>query len=236
MADNDIEFLLTKNNEEKNVNEPYWSKLEKEILYEEASQRVGVLDSKFRGAQCGISEKNRAWEEITAIVDAKGTTKKRTMKQVKKQWSNMKQRAKKLNSQGKYPVTGGGPKPPSPSPIDEAVLSLLSGRPSLEGVEGGLETQNIPNLYEPGPSSCSTAQSTTLQTETSPKDTSRKRKININDIHVEVLFAEKEKLKLEMEYIKLKMKKVSSEIELIEMKKNSLMSSSCLSLSQFTEL
>ena len=48
--------------------------------------------------------------------------------------------AKKVNSQNKFPATGGGPKPPSPSPIDEAMMSLLAGKPSLEGIDGGFET------------------------------------------------------------------------------------------------
>lgn len=38
---------------------------------------------------------------------------------------------------------------------------------------------------------------------------------------MEVLEAEKDKLRLESDYIKLKMKKVSAELELIEMQKNS---------------
>ncbi|XP_061188820.1 myb/SANT-like DNA-binding domain-containing protein 3 [Saccostrea echinata] len=247
MAEEDISFLLTKNAE--SSNEPFWSKLEKEILIEEASKRGDVLDGKFKGAQSGKAEKNRAWEEITAAVNAKGVFKKRTVKQTKKQWSNLKQRAKKINSAGRYPATGGGPKPPSPSPMDEAMLSFLSGRPSLEGIDGGFdtpatETVEQPVLQsEPGPSKpvCSTLGavngSCLPSTSLTAGSGKKKRTRDTDTIHLEVLEAEKEKIKLEMDYIKLKMQKVSSEIELIELKKNTLKSCnfSLPSLSQFSE-
>ncbi|XP_056012119.1 uncharacterized protein LOC125661742 [Ostrea edulis] len=139
MAEKDIANLISKSSESSN-HEPYWSQLEKEILHEEVISRIEIIEGKFKGSQSGKYEKENAWQAVTATVNAKGACKKRTIKQAKKQWSNMKQRAKKINSSGKYPSTGGGPKPPSPSPIDEAMLAFLSGKPSLEGVEGGMET------------------------------------------------------------------------------------------------
>lgn len=69
----------------------------------------------------------------------------------------------------------------------------------------------------------------------SPKLQRKRKHLHVNDIHTDVLLIEKEKIKLEMEYIQLKMKKVTSEMELLEMKKNSL-STHCFSLSQLTEL
>ena len=70
---------------------------------------------------------------------------------------------------------------------------------------------------------------------TSPKLQRKRKLVHVNDIHTDVLLIEKEKIKLEMEYIQLNMKKVTSEMELLEMKKNSL-SKHCFSLSQLTEL
>lgn len=58
----------------------------------------------------------------------------------------------------------------------------------------------------------------------------------IDTIHRDVLVTEKKKLEFEMELMKLKMQKVRSEIELLEMRKNSFQSSSYLSLSHFSEI
>lgn len=95
MGEREIDYLISKNVEQtmnQVQNEPYWTPLEREVLYEEVSKRIEVIDGKFKGASSGKAEKNRAWLKITDVVNAKGTVKKRTVKQVKKQWSNMKQR------------------------------------------------------------------------------------------------------------------------------------------------
>uniref|UniRef100_K1Q0X5 Tripartite motif-containing protein 3 n=1 Tax=Magallana gigas TaxID=29159 RepID=K1Q0X5_MAGGI len=155
-------------------------------------------------------------------------------------------RAKKINSQTKYPGTGGGPKPPSPSPMDEAMLTFLAGKPSMDGIDGGLETActatgDQPQLPESEEASCRTACTSTsvpVQQMADKNPPKRKRSRDISEIHLEVLEAEKDKLRLESDYIKLKMKKVSAELELIEMQKNSLRNGSLnyLSLSQFSEV
>ncbi|XP_065935774.1 myb/SANT-like DNA-binding domain-containing protein 4 [Magallana gigas] len=249
MGEREIDYLISKNVEKtmnQVQNEPYWTPLEREVLYEEVSKRIEVIDGKFKGASSGKAEKNRAWLEVTDVVNAKGTVKKRTVKQVKKQWSNMKQRAKKINSQTKYPGTGGGPKPPSPSPMDEAMLTFLAGKPSMDGIDGGLETActatgDQPQLPESEEASCRTACTSTsvpVQQMADGNPPKRKRSRDISEIHLEVLEAEKDKLRLESDYIKLKMKKVSAELELIEMQKNFLRNGSLnyLSLSQFSEV
>lgn len=48
--------------------------------------------------------------------------------------------AKGKLSELKRPKTGGGPKPPSPSPVEQYILDNLEGRPSLEGIVGGIDT------------------------------------------------------------------------------------------------
>ncbi|XP_078323739.1 uncharacterized protein LOC144622532, partial [Crassostrea virginica] len=60
--------------------------------------------------------------------------------EAQKQYSNLKQRAKGKLSELKRPKTGGGPKPPSPSPVEQCILDNLEGRPSLEGIVGGIDT------------------------------------------------------------------------------------------------
>lgn len=64
----------------------------------------------------------------------------RTSGEAAKQYSNLKQRAKGKLSESKRPKTGGGPKPPSPTPIELSILEQLEGRPSLEGICGGIDT------------------------------------------------------------------------------------------------
>lgn len=74
MGEREIDFLLSKNQDkqltqqQQTVNDPYWTPLEREVLYEKVTNTLEILDGKFKGAQSGKAEKNRAWEEITDIV------------------------------------------------------------------------------------------------------------------------------------------------------------------------
>lgn len=43
----------------------------------------------------------------------------------------------------KRPKTGGGPKPASPTPVEQAVLESLEGRPSLQGLENGFDSGGV---------------------------------------------------------------------------------------------
>lgn len=43
----------------------------------------------------------------------------------------------------KRPKTGGGPKPQSPTPIERAVIDSMDGRPSLQGLDIGIDTGGI---------------------------------------------------------------------------------------------
>lgn len=51
--------------------------------------------------------------------------------------------AKGKLSEIKRPKTGGGPKPVSPSASEKAILENLEGRPSLEGLSGGIDTSAL---------------------------------------------------------------------------------------------
>lgn len=73
MGEREIDYLISKNVEKtmnQVQNEPYWTPLEREVLYEEVSKRIEVIDGKFKGASSGKAEKNRAWLEITDVVNA----------------------------------------------------------------------------------------------------------------------------------------------------------------------
>lgn len=152
--------------------------------------------------------------------------------------------SKEMNSDDSYSKQGS-----YPPLIDEAELSPLTGKLFLKGVQTGFEThdQQFIKVEKSGTQKAAVNQPKIATTEqprqsvtspnstTLPKEHSLKGKHGINDSQSELFAAEIEKLKLEMEYIKLMMKKVSSEIEILELKKNSL-STNCSSLSQSEQL
>lgn len=60
MGEREIDYLISKNVEKtmnQVQNEPYWTPLEREVLYEEVSKRIEVIDGKFKGASSGNAEK-----------------------------------------------------------------------------------------------------------------------------------------------------------------------------------
>lgn len=82
-----------------------------------------------------------------------------------------------------------------------------------------------PQLPESEEASCRTACTSTsvpVQQMADGNTPKRKRSRNISEIHLEVFAAEKDQLRLECDYIKLNMKKVSAELELIEMQNKTL--------------
>lgn len=46
------------------------------------------------------------------------------------------------------PATGGGPKPPSPSPVEAEFLSGMGDRPTLSGLASGYDTEEGINFYK----------------------------------------------------------------------------------------
>lgn len=46
------------------------------------------------------------------------------------------------------PVIGGGPKPPSPSPVEAKFLSGIRDRPTLNGLAWGYDTEEGINCYK----------------------------------------------------------------------------------------
>uniref|UniRef100_K1QTH6 Myb/SANT-like DNA-binding domain-containing protein n=1 Tax=Magallana gigas TaxID=29159 RepID=K1QTH6_MAGGI len=139
------------------IKKPNWTELEKNILVEEVHLREGLLFGKFKGAGGGKIAKDVAWREVAQAVNgSSGSGILRTSGEVVKQYSNLKQRAKGKLSESKRPKTGGGPKPPSPTPVELSILEQLEGRPSLEGICGGIDTADP---VETQPSTSSSASS-----------------------------------------------------------------------------
>ncbi|XP_078331548.1 uncharacterized protein LOC111113567 isoform X2 [Crassostrea virginica] len=120
---------------------PNWTDIEKKILVDEVHHRESILYGRFKGGSGGKAAKEKAWAEVAEAVNASSSSGfMRTSTEAQKQYSNLKQRAKGKLSELKRPKTGGGPKPPSPSPVEQCILDNLEGRPSLEGIVGGIDT------------------------------------------------------------------------------------------------
>ncbi|XP_046549543.1 uncharacterized protein LOC124259448 [Haliotis rubra] len=64
----------------------------------------------------------------------------RTLSEIKKKYQNIKEKAKAKRSLSMRPPTGGGPRANYPSVPEQLVLDNLEGRPSLCGVDGGIDT------------------------------------------------------------------------------------------------
>lgn len=121
----------------------------------------------------------------------------RTSGEAAKQYSNLKQRAKGKLSESKRPKTGGGPKPPSLTPVELSILEQLEGRPSLEGICGGIDTADP---VETQPSTSSSASSDVPAKKKDVQDSGkRKRKLTIQELEERNLSLENDKLQEEIE-------------------------------------
>ncbi|XP_062585844.1 uncharacterized protein LOC134247507 [Saccostrea cucullata] len=117
--------------------------------------------------------------------------------------------AKGKLSEMKRPKTGGGPKPPSPSVAEQCILDCLEGRPSLEGIAGGIDTAD-PASEVCGPPSILKKKD---ESEDRSKPSSKKRKTTTQDLEEKTLTLEHEKMREEIQKIKL-------EREVLELKKS----------------
>ncbi|XP_078331549.1 uncharacterized protein LOC111113567 isoform X3 [Crassostrea virginica] len=179
---------------------PNWTDIEKKILVDEVHHRESILYGRFKGGSGGKAAKEKAWAEVAEAVNASSSSGfMRTSTEAQKQYSNLKQRAKGKLSELKRPKTGGGPKPPSPSPVEQCILDNLEGRPSLEGIVGGIDTAGP--YYEDQPS-CSVQEKNSSNQVKVGKPSSTKRP-RIQDLEMKNLQLENEKLQEEVSKIKM---------------------------------
>ncbi|XP_052695147.1 uncharacterized protein LOC128173489 [Crassostrea angulata] len=183
------------------IKKPNWTELEKKILVEEVHLREGLLFGKFKGAGGGKIAKDVAWREVAQAVNgSSGSGILRTSGEAAKQYSNLKQRAKGKLSEAKRPKTGGGPKPPSPTPVELSILEQLEGRPSLEGICGGIDTADP---VETQPSTSSSASSDVPAKKKDVQDSGKKkRKLTILELEERNISLENDKLQEEIEKLK----------------------------------
>ncbi|XP_061165049.1 uncharacterized protein LOC133174023 [Saccostrea echinata] len=124
---------------------PNWTEKEKLVLVEAVRQREDRLFGKMKGSGGvkNVKLKEGAWEKVAEAVNAQSDTVERTVEEVWKQYANIKQRAKEKSDAIRRPVTGGGPKPPSPSPVETEILNHLEDRPTLCGLSSGHDTEEV---------------------------------------------------------------------------------------------
>ncbi|KAL3881753.1 hypothetical protein ACJMK2_028148 [Sinanodonta woodiana] len=126
-----------------------WNEKEKIILVQKVLEKENIIFGKLKG--CGgvggvtHSDKERAWVEVTEAVNAI-SSEPRTVHQCRKQYDNIKQRAKEKLHEIKMPQTGGGPKPSDP-PLSQQILLELGERPQMCGLYACLDTE-VENLEE----------------------------------------------------------------------------------------
>lgn len=111
-----------------------YSENEIRVLLEEIMLGRIVLFSAFNN-RITVQEKNRAWDVVTAAVNACGIA-KRSRLEIKEKWKGMK--GEVITRQRRAGQTGGGP-PESPPPYEETILQIVGYESNLfQGVTGKL--------------------------------------------------------------------------------------------------
>ncbi|XP_069109853.1 myb/SANT-like DNA-binding domain-containing protein 4 [Argopecten irradians] len=201
-----------------------WTEREKVVLVEEVVKREAVLFGKFHGTSVTSETKQTAWEAVAAGVNAIAQVPK-TVDQVKKQYSNIKQRAKEtVDSLRK---TGGGPRQEA-TQSQALLLENIGSRPEVIGLPVNLDTEDTnyseetcvlkpacPESPVPGSSKSMVSQN--------DKDKRLKRKrqscSNMKELESTNIELENMKIKEETKKIKLEQEKLQLEIDVLKLKK-----------------
>ncbi|VDI77739.1 Hypothetical predicted protein [Mytilus galloprovincialis] len=125
---------------------PNFMKDELKALTDGIHQRQKLLFSSFNNTDTHLA-KERGWQQIVEEVNAVSQV-KRSKEEIKRKWTYIKSETKKKNSQHKRSLnkTGGGPVDLS---TERVVLGIL-GPTAINGISGGIETTDLPNVNERG--------------------------------------------------------------------------------------
>ncbi|XP_048759900.1 uncharacterized protein LOC125675533 [Ostrea edulis] len=207
---------------------PNWTERERLALVEAVRCREDRLFGKMKGAG-GVKNsrvKESAWEEVAQFVNAQSETSQRGIEEVKKQYSNLKQRAKEKADAIRRPATGGGPKPPSPTPVEAEIIVGMGDRPTLCGLSGGHDTEevilySVPNEVPQQHTYSSEIASTSSSSATvncqvidlGPTPSTSKRRKTMEEEEILTLRAEREAYQTKTAYYKMKMKILQSKMD-----------------------
>ncbi|XP_062594597.1 uncharacterized protein LOC134256020 [Saccostrea cucullata] len=153
------------------------------------------------------------------------STTKRDADEVKKKYFNLKQRAKEKIDLIKRSVrqTGGGPAPPPLTSAEEALANSLDGRPVVEGIDGGIDTDVIEESSPAPCSSLSDAPTCSATPQVYEKNIMKKTRpgtcSEIDKLLAENLKMDKQRLELEVLKLRKETEKLSEEIAYFNVKK-----------------
>ena len=146
---------------------PDMTEEEQLTLINEYGSRKETIESEDKSAEFG-RRRNRAWAEITQVVNACGNF-KRTTSQIKTKLKNMKTKAKAKHSANKRlsGKTGGGPAPKPLSIAEDKLVAMFENTADWIGVPGGVQSSHI------SPYSSPLRDSTRVTSDEEPPNTSQ---------------------------------------------------------------
>ncbi|XP_062605940.1 uncharacterized protein LOC134267744 [Saccostrea cucullata] len=88
-------------------------------------------------------KKNQCWKNICSLINSIGIQ-ERTSAEIIKKWRDISSQTKKKEAHYRRELvrTGGGPAPVNSSDIGQKVVAII-GKTSIEGVEGGFDTDDV---------------------------------------------------------------------------------------------
>ncbi|XP_050419538.2 myb/SANT-like DNA-binding domain-containing protein 4 [Patella vulgata] len=215
-----------------------WSNAEEMVLIEECTKREETLFGKIKG--CGalgkISKlKENGWQEVVDALNSQFITKKREIVEVKKKYHNIKQRSKEKLDQMKRPKTGGGPNP-SYTDAEDLLLNTMEGRPQIEGLSFGIDTDDLQILPPTLPltypieilfeeqATGTFKEDSADKTSTIMTPTPKRQKVckGLTQLEEENIRLDNERIKLEIEKLKQQRRNLEIEYEILCIKRNKL--------------
>ena len=133
------------------------------ILINAYSQKRTIMERNDRTTQANAA-RNRAWEDITKLINSASTMKK-TKNQVVARFKYLNSKAKQKNLARKKHVkgTGGGPPLNNVDPISNTLIEINQNDPTYAGLPGAVET-TIGEIR----TTATTTMDATLSTESMP--------------------------------------------------------------------
>ncbi|XP_072572640.1 uncharacterized protein [Paramormyrops kingsleyae] len=116
---------------------PYFTEAECVIIMQGYEEFKSTIQGKSNTSAANKS-RQACWQRIADRVNASSNTAQRTWQQVRMKYKNIMTSANKKKLSIK--ATGGGPPPEAFSRAEELAVANNVGRPTMEGVEGGVQS------------------------------------------------------------------------------------------------
>ncbi|XP_033743680.1 nuclear apoptosis-inducing factor 1-like [Pecten maximus] len=208
-----------------------WTEKEKVVLVEEVVRREDILFGKFRGSVVTHETKQAAWDAVTFSVNAIAQIQKST-DQVRKQYSNIKQRAKETVDHMRK--TGGGPKTEATA-SQSLLLENIGSRPEVVGLPVNFDTEDsnynfqLSEMDQDPEETCvlsvvsdDTSGPSTFSSKMNNQHGIKRKNLaqDFRDVETENIKLENVRVKEETKKILLEQEKLKLEIEVLKLKRN----------------